>query len=166
MEMIICPIHWTRWRKDFEPASMISLVDSPADLEEIRPPWICKSAHYSDCFLDVEREDLSRAPSRKQIEDLILWLQRHVHKNARFLIHCHAGRGRSPAAGLIAWAILLGPGREQEAFDLMVSSCMQKELLPNALVIKLADDLLGLNGRLLAPLLAWNERAPWSRPHI
>ena len=160
--MHICPIHWTHWREDFEPDCMVSLVDAREDLEEIRPHWIAESAHYTDCFLDLEDAGFRSAPSRWQVENLILWLRRRVHEESRFLIHCHAGRGRSPAAGYIAWAMLLGPGSEQEAFDRMVESCMETELLPNRLMVTLADEILDREGRLSAPLLDWNNSVPWS----
>jgi len=144
---------------------MVSLVDSPEDLEGTRPPWIEESAHYTDCFLDLENSGVRGAPSRSQVENLILWLQRYVSEEARFLIHCHAGRGRSPAAGYIAWALLLGPGREGEAFECMVRSCKEKELLPNRLVVSLADEILGRDGRLAAALHDWNSSVPWRRTY-
>ena len=165
MKMFVCPIHWTRWREDFEPDCMVSLVDCPEDLEELRPPWIAELAHYTDCFLDLEDSGVRGAPSRCQIENLVLWLQRRVSEEAQFLIHCHAGRGRSPAAGYIAWALLLGPGREGEAFECMVRSCKETELLPNRLVVSLADEILGREGRLAAPLHDWNSSVPWSRTY-
>ncbi len=163
MKMFICPIHLTHWREHFEPDTMVRLVDAPADLDGVRPPWIAEPSHYSDFFLDLDDASFRSAPDRWQVENLILWLRRHVHGDARFLIHCHAGRGRSPAAGYIAWALLLGPQREQEAFDLMVGSCMEAELLPNRLMIALADGILGREGRLVAPLSDWTSSVPWSR---
>lgn len=161
MKMFICPIHWTHWRERFEPEFMMSLVDSPADVEEVRPPWI--RDHYQDFFRDIEREEISEAPSLWQIENLILWLKPRIHEEARFLIHCHAGRGRSPAAGYIAWAMLLGPGREQEAFDQMIESCLETAVAPNRLIVAHADQILGRSGNLLALLQKWNRRVPWSR---
>jgi predicted protein tyrosine phosphatase len=161
MKMFICPIDWVHWRELFEPESMVSLVDSPEDLDQARPPWI--KDHYEDFFRDIERDEDPGAPSRLQIEHLILWLRPRINDQARLLIHCHAGRGRSPAAGYIAWAMLFGPGREHEAFECMIASCIQTAITPNRLVIAHADEILGRKGSLVRPLQAWNRKVSWSR---
>lgn len=161
MKMFICPVDWTHWRERFEPETMVSLIDSPSDLDDVRPSWI--RDHYQDFFKDIEREEFQSAPTRAQIESLILWMRPRLSEEARFLIHCHAGRGRSPAAGYIAWAMLLGPGHEGQAFEHMVESCFETALVPNRLIVSHVDQILGRNGALLRPLQEWNKKVTWSR---
>jgi predicted protein tyrosine phosphatase len=68
----------------------------------------------------------------------------------RVLIHCEAGVSRSSAAALIMYAYWLGPGREQEAMERVLS---QRPLaIPNRRMIQLADRLLDRGGRLVEAL--------------
>lgn len=71
----------------------------------------------------------------------------------RLLIHCHAGRCRSPAIALLLIAWKMGAGRENEAVERII------KLVPNAAVnlqvLRLADDLLLRNGSLIR---AWEPQ--------
>lgn len=73
---------------------------------------------------------------------------RREGRRLRVLIHCHAGISRSPAAALALLADALGPGREAEAVETIYASipCC----LPNSLMVRDADRLLGAGGRLAA----------------
>jgi predicted protein tyrosine phosphatase len=65
------------------------------------------------------------------------------------VVHCMAGVSRSPAAALTLLA-MKNPGRETDAvraLRLAVPYCR-----PNSLFVEIADDLLGLQGRLSAAL--------------
>jgi predicted protein tyrosine phosphatase len=68
----------------------------------------------------------------------------------RVLIHCEAGVSRSSAAALIMYACWLGPGREQEAMERVLSQ--RPVAIPNRRMIELADKLLGRGGRLVEAL--------------
>ena len=68
----------------------------------------------------------------------------------RILIHCEAGVSRSTAAALIMYAYWLGPGREQEAMDRVLSQ--RPVAIPNRRMIELADRLLDRGGRLVEVL--------------
>src|SRR5919106_1253388 len=68
----------------------------------------------------------------------------------RVLIHCEAGVSRSSAAALIMYAYWLGPGREQEAMERVLSQ--RPVAIPNRRMIELADRLLDRGGRLLKVL--------------
>ena len=68
----------------------------------------------------------------------------------RVLIHCEAGVSRSSAAALIMYASWLGPGREQEAMERVLS---QRPIAsPNRRMVELADRLLDRGGRLVEAL--------------
>jgi predicted protein tyrosine phosphatase len=68
----------------------------------------------------------------------------------KVLIHCEAGVSRSPAAALIMYACWLGPGREREAMDRVLTQ--RPVAVPNRRMVELADRLLALRGRLLEVL--------------
>lgn len=84
------------------------------------------------------------------------------------LVHCHAGVSRSGAMALAVLADLLGPGRESEAMDRLLA--VRSEAVPNGLVVRLADDVLGRNGALvkvyeerLAQMPSWTLRKTLQR---
>ena len=68
----------------------------------------------------------------------------------RVLIHCEAGVSRSSAAALIMYAYWLGPGREQEAMERVLSQ--RPVAIPNRRMVELADRLLNRAGRLVEAL--------------
>jgi predicted protein tyrosine phosphatase len=68
----------------------------------------------------------------------------------RVLIHCEAGVSRSSAAALIMYAYWLGPGREQEAMERVLSQ--RPVAIPNRRMVELADRLLNRAGRLVDAL--------------
>jgi predicted protein tyrosine phosphatase len=70
----------------------------------------------------------------------------------RVLIHCEAGVSRSSAAALIMYACWLGPGREQEAMDRVLSQ--RPIAMPNRRMVELADKLLERGGRLVKAVSA------------
>ncbi len=65
------------------------------------------------------------------------------------LIHCHAGISRSTAAAAILMA-QFNPGREAECFARIRE--VRPRNWPNSLMIRIADELLGRNGALVAAL--------------
>lgn len=67
----------------------------------------------------------------------------------KLLIHCAAGVSRSTAAGVIFFAMQFGPGKDYQAFACMRLSAM-KSPSPNKHVIRLADEILGREGKLIA----------------
>ena len=168
MEVFICPREWTHSTQRFTPTHLVSLQDpgtTPETITAYRPSWIAAENHFHEFFYDVDSADHPRAPAYAAIQKLLLWLDPRCGPGSphRFLIHCDAGLGRSPAVGYLAWALHLGPGREEEAFDRMVASALNTRLIPNSIIIAHADDLLNRRGQLLAPLHQWNQRAPWAR---
>ena len=84
-------------------------------------------------------------------EDDIRAIIRAAHalkgRAGRVLAHCQAGISRSSAAAVIVYAVVLGPGREEEAVARVMK---QREFAsPNRRMIEIADRLLGLGGRLI-----------------
>lgn len=172
MDLFICPRDWTHATSRFVPTHLVSLQDPGADssiVDSLRPAWIPPENHYLDYFYDfdfeVSGELDDRVPRREQIANLIAWMGPRCGPGSsnRLLIHCDAGLGRSPAAGYIAWAIHFGERREAEAFERMVASSLETQLVPNSIMIALADEILDRRGELKPPLTQWNARVPWRR---
>jgi len=67
--------------------------------------------------------------------------------SGKVLIHCEAGVSRSTAAALIIYACWLGQGREREAMERVIAQ--RPCAIPNRRMVRLADSLLQLGGRLV-----------------
>jgi len=165
MKMVICPRESAHSRTRFEPTHMVSLQDPGTDLIGLRPAWIPPENHYIGVFCDVRDPRSPEAPEESTIRSVISWLQPRCGPGSphRFLVHCHAGLGRSPAVGYVAWAIHLGPGREKEAWEHMLESSIKGSVMPNSLIIGHADSILRRQGALCGPLNRWSLDLPWSR---
>jgi predicted protein tyrosine phosphatase len=78
----------------------------------------------------------------------IIELAKHLRSySGKVLIHCEAGVSRSTAAALIIYACWLGPGREHEAMERVIAQ--RPYAIPNRRMVKFADSLLQLGGRLV-----------------
>jgi len=123
-----------------------------------KPTWF-KGAHLQLWFGDVISEvDAKRcktsAPSIEDVQRAVeffrdAWLARE----SNILVSCDQGASRSPALAYLFIADQLGPGREAEAFSLMLD--IRSVAVPNGLVVRLGDTFLRRNGALLAPLKAF-----------
>jgi predicted protein tyrosine phosphatase len=102
--------------------------------------------HWIFEFHDVENrhDDVYVVPSRQNVKDILDCVKGIPH-DARVLIHCTAGKSRSVAMA-IAIQVQNGMG-EQEAFDW--AKRQRPVMFPNRLMIEYADDILGLDGRLI-----------------
>lgn len=93
---------------------------------------------------DVVTEEGATEEDVLRIIELAEQLQSY---SGKVLIHCEAGVSRSTAAALIIYACWLGPGREHEAMERVIAQ--RPIAIPNRRMVKLADSLLQLGGRLL-----------------
>jgi len=75
------------------------------------------------------------------------------HEGGRLLLHCQAGKCRSPGIGLAIIADKLGQGREVEAVETLMH--IREVAAVNLVVLQVADDVLGRGGRLVE---AWMAR--------
>jgi predicted protein tyrosine phosphatase len=69
---------------------------------------------------------------------------------SKILVSCDYGASRSPALAYVLVADQLGPGREPEALDVTLQ--IRPDAVPNRLVVKLGDMLLGREGNLVKAL--------------
>jgi predicted protein tyrosine phosphatase len=68
------------------------------------------------------------------------------------LCHCGAGISRAPAAALVCLAAWRGPGTENDCVHELFS--IRRAAVPHAGLVRLADDVLQREGRLVAALRA------------
>ena len=128
------------------PSHLISLVTSVE--QPPTPDGILIERH-----LRLEIDDISEPlpgavlPERHHVESLIEFIDIWAHDDAPLLVHCVAGISRSMASALIALVLKAG-GREEEAARRLRAAAPHAQ--PNRRIIGLADEILGLEGRLIA----------------
>jgi predicted protein tyrosine phosphatase len=88
--------------------------------------------------------------TEEDIQQVIQLAEQLRHSSGRVLIHCEAGISRSTATALILYACWLGPGREREAMERVRK--LRPSAVPNRRKVRLADALLGREGRLIDAL--------------
>ena len=85
--------------------------------------------------------------SEEDVQRIIQLARQLQSLSGKVLIHCEAGVSRSTAAALIIYACWLGPGREHEAMERVIAQ--RPYAIPNRRMVRLADSLLQLDGRLV-----------------
>jgi predicted protein tyrosine phosphatase len=96
---------------------------------------------------DVVTEEGATEEDVQRIIQLAEELQSCDLQGGKVLIHCEAGVSRSTAAALIMYACWLGQDREHEAMEHVIAQ--RPYAIPNRRMVKLADSLLQLDGRLV-----------------
>jgi predicted protein tyrosine phosphatase len=84
------------------------------------------------------------------IQQIIQLAEQLRDSTGRVLVHCEAGISRSTATALIMYACWLGPGHEREAMERVRK--LRPSAVPNRRMVRLADALLGREGRLIDAL--------------
>lgn len=119
------------------------------------PEWF-KGTHWHLDFVDFESKKMAAlfglTPPAKDDVELILefgemCLASSQTTKTHLLIHCLAGVSRSTAAAYTIICKLLGPGREEAAFDLLLK--IRPCASPNRLIVKYADQLLERKGAMI-----------------
>jgi predicted protein tyrosine phosphatase len=126
----------------------VTLINGPMMADIITPAEIAAGGHLRLTMNDIDRpaEGLI-APEAGHIHQLVDFL-RGWDQDTPLLVHCHAGISRSPAAAFIALCLLRPQIAEHElAQRLHAASAAAK---PNRLLVRLADEILGRNGRMTA----------------
>ena len=123
------------------PTRALSLVG-----DDLRFPLASFGAHHLILrFHDLEAEAEGLiAPTEEQLR-LALLHTRDLVPGERLLVHCHAGKSRSPAMAL---GILVQSGMSPaKALDYV--RAVRPELIPNRLMVRQLDKILGVGGRLI-----------------
>lgn len=94
-------------------------------------------------------------PSEEHVADLLRFGEQIDH--GQVLVHCAAGISRSTASAFTLLTQALGPGSEMEAlqhvYDIRSPTPNGDTIHPNALLVQIADDLLGRGGAMRQALL-------------
>lgn len=121
------------------PTHCVSLIDPDATPPPSAPSHLVLVVE--DVGLDSRK--VAIVPSARHVQDLLAFTSR-LQDGDRLLIHCHGGFGRSPAA---AMAALVQHGLPAtEALDRV--RALRPWMMPNLLILSLADAQLGLGGAL------------------
>ncbi|WP_341760408.1 protein tyrosine phosphatase [Candidatus Endowatersipora endosymbiont of Watersipora subatra] len=110
---------------------------------------------FSDCFLSLEFNDISEehedliAPTSEDIEKIINFSYRW-NGDGTLLIQCWMGISRSTAAALIV-ILSLYSSSEADKMAILLRT-LSPTATPNFLMIRLADNSLNLDGRLVQAL--------------
>lgn len=127
------------------PTRIISLVG-----EDLRFDLPCFGPHHFIArFHDVEREtERYVAPSEAMLK-AALQHATNLGNGDNLLIHCHAGRSRSPA---LALGILVAEGMTPDAAMATVKE-IRPLAVPNRLMIRMLDHILNQDGELMRVVL-------------
>lgn len=122
------------------PSVAVSLVG-----DDLRFPLRIYGPHHLILnFHDVEEELAGYvAPNEAQMRQALLHASQ-CKLGQRLLVHCHAGKSRSPA---LAIAILIQAGMSPAAAFEEIKR-VRPQLIPNRLMIRQLDQILGLDGEL------------------
>lgn len=128
------------------------------------PMWfrgLHEQIHFNDVENDREAASLAgKLPCRQTVQAILNFGERCLGRSKASepitaVVHCFAGVSRSPAAAFILASQALGEGREEEALRFVLS--LRPQAIPNGLVVRLADDLMGAEGRLVRALAPMKE---------
>ena len=119
-----------------------------------------KPAHMVLRFEDLD-EDLDgyKTASVEQVQRILDFGR--SHQEGKMLIHCEAGISRSTAAALAILAERFGPGFEAEALSELLR--IKADAVPNLLVVRHADLILGRNGALVRVVSEWDATRQYNR---
>ncbi len=143
---------------EFRPTHLLGILDpptpEPAIYDHDRQSRTTLLLRFQD--IDVGQPD---GPTAGHVREIIAFADQvrsaHARTPARLLVHCHAGISRSTASAYIALVRDFGVDRAADAFRALLRVTINP--WPNRRLVSLADDALGAQGRLLAPLDAYRE---------
>lgn len=123
------------------PTRIISLVGD--DLRFELP--VMGAQHFVARFHDVEAETPGYVAPTAEILWSALAHAEGLNDQDRLLIHCHAGKSRSPAMAL---GVLVAAGMSAERSMKRVKQ-LRPFVIPNRLIVSMLDQLLNQNGKLV-----------------
>ncbi|MCA3554531.1 protein-tyrosine phosphatase family protein [Aestuariivirga sp.] len=117
--------------------------DTPHDA----PVGIAPGQHLRLYFHDIVQPIDGHVPPRAADAEKMIAFFQDWDRAAPMLVHCWAGISRSTAAAFTALCLLRPQADEEElAFELRAAS---PSATPNRLIVSLADEVLGRNGRMV-----------------
>jgi predicted protein tyrosine phosphatase len=138
-----------------KPTAIISVVDIVApELEFAHHTCPILRMRFDDiCFEPKSKEDIERysPPTREIVNSILSFGKNNINDESILLSHCYAGISRSSAAAIIAITPLLGfRYAVKMVAELSVNGKTGADwFFPNNLMIEYADEILGLDKRLV-----------------
>ncbi len=129
----------------YQPSHLVTLL-SP-EFMIATPRQIVTDRHLRLALNDVAEAWGSEAPPALHHIARLIEFGRGWNAQAPMLIHCWAGVSRSMAAAYVLLCDRAGPGHELEIARALRERAAHAH--PNPLMIRLADDVLGRNGRMV-----------------
>lgn len=140
------------------PSHLVSLLDPETMIDT--PDGIVRERHLRLCVNDIaEPNEMLVSPSAAHVADLIAFIRGWDQKRP-MLVHCWAGISRSTAAAFIALCTL----NENHPEDMLARLVRRRgaHAHPNRLMVRIADELLGREGRMRDAVEALGPgRAAW-----
>ena len=144
---------------------MISILDPdcpyPSELN------ILDSSRREVFYFDdvIVPEESRKSPERSDIERLLDWGRELLlgGEEIHLLVHCHAGVSRSTAATAILM-LEQNPGLEKQVFQKI--SCLRPRNWPNSWMVKIADEVLGCQGRFVEELKRHHAQTAVQKPEL
>lgn len=131
------------------PARLISII-TPEE-QPPTPPGLHADAHLRvSCHDIVSASPDEILPDRRHVKQIIAFA-RQWDPAGKMLVHCQAGISRSTAAALIAYATHFPDSIARAAAHMRRTG---PHVYPNRLITALGDELLDLDGRLIAAVEA------------
>jgi predicted protein tyrosine phosphatase len=130
------------------PSHLVSLL-SPQHMIET-PPGFPSDGHLRLGVDDVAEPWAGVSPPEAVHVSRLLEFARAWDTRAPMLVHCWAGISRSTAAAYIVLCDKLGTGREVEVAQALRERAPFAD--PNRLIVRLADEALGREGRMIAAI--------------
>jgi predicted protein tyrosine phosphatase len=123
------------------PTHVLSLVG-----DDLRVELPCFGPHHFIArFHDVEAESEGFVAPSEKVLAAALEHAAGLGEDERLLIHCHAGKSRSPAMAL---GVMVGAGASPaEALEKVKS--LRPFVIPNRLMVRILDGLLGQRGEVI-----------------
>lgn len=135
---------------------LISLLDAGATMQ--RPNAIKESGHLFLGMDDVVGPREGRAaPTREQVERIIEFGEAW-DREVPLVIHCYAGISRSTATAYVLIAAL-APHRDEVELAQRLRTA-SPTAMPNPMIIKLADEILGRRGRMDKAIMGIGRAMP------
>jgi predicted protein tyrosine phosphatase len=150
MTLLVCPLSQVEMAvAAHRPSHLISLLSPSSPAGSWPKP---SGEHLRLAFHDIAApQDGLLAPCAEQVAELLAFAARWVPARP-LLVHCWAGVSRSTAAALIIGCQRTLVGTEMEiAHALRIAA---PYATPNPLLIALADEMLGRDGRMIAAVAA------------
>lgn len=131
--------------RDHKPSHVVTLL-SPEHMIET-PEGFAPERHLRLGVNDIVDAWAGEAPPSEEHVRALLAFARGWTAEAPMLVHCWAGVSRSTAAAYTILCDRFGPGREHEIAQALRARAPHAD--PNRLLIRIADELLGRDGRMI-----------------